>query len=108
MNGKTTEISSFEPRVMSTPFTSRRYEYHEYFESQQENVFFEDIETAQECFKMPQPLLPSGFDKNEISANIPVRNNFNKVPEKRRTSKVKPLKKSLADVSNFSVFLGSV
>lgn len=101
MNGKTTDIIAFEPRISSTPFPSRKYEYPEYFAPQQENVYAS--EPAQACFKAPRTH-QSVFEPIETSTaagkNIPMRNNFNKMSEKR-TSKVKPLKKSLADVSNF-------
>lgn len=104
MNGKTTDVTSFEPRISSTPYTSRKYDYQEYFACQHENVFEPSYE-AQECFKVDQNFTQNGFESYfepmDISVaknNIPLQNNFNAMLKKRKTSKVKPVKKSLSDV----------
>lgn len=99
MNGKTTEITTFEPRISSTPFPSRKYEYPEYFTPQPMNVFAHELVQAPQNHQSTFEYNFEPIETSTVVKNIPMKNNFNKMPEKRGP-KVKPLKKSLANVSS--------
>jgi hypothetical protein len=91
MNGKTTEVIFFEPRLSSTPVTCRKPEYSA----------CQDIEGAQECLQLPQSYpSESYFEPIQASTaleNIPPRNFNRMMPVKNKKSNFKPLKKSLAN-----------